>query len=263
MSNGTIVLIHGLWMTPHSWQPWIDRFTAAGYEVLAPAWPGVSELDEPLDHDKAPAGISVVEVADHYEKIIRSLPEKPIIMGHSFGGLITQILLDRGLGRAGVAIHPAQPRGVWRLPPSVLRAAFPVLRNPGNLTKAVALTDKQFRYAFATTGTLDHAAAERARLAIPAPGRPLFQAAFANLTPKGRAATYVNWRNDTRAPLLVIGGGADRIVPPSVSKENVRRYARSAAVTDYKEFPGRDHFTAAMPGWEAVADYALEWAAKR
>lgn len=263
MSNGTVVLIHGLWMSPHSWQPWIDRFTAAGYEVLAPAWPGVSELDEPLDHDKAPAGIGVVEVADHYEKIVRALPEEPTIMGHSFGGLLTQILLDRGLGRAGVAIHPAQPRGVLRLPPSVLRASFPVLGNPLNIKKTVPLTDEQFHYAFANTGTLEHAAAERARLAIPAPGRPLFQAAFANVTPKGRAATYVNWRNGTRAPLLIIGGTADHIVPPSVSRENFRRYAASTAVTEYEEFPGRDHFTAAMPGWEAVADRGLGWAAKR
>jgi len=137
-----IVLIHGLWMSPHSWRGWIDRYGAAGHAVHAPAWPGVSELDEELDHTKAPADIGIGEVVDHYADFVRGLPAPPILMGHSFGGLITQMLLSRGLGRAGVAIHPAAPRGVYRLPLSVLRATFPVVRNPANRRRAVPLNTR-------------------------------------------------------------------------------------------------------------------------
>jgi alpha-beta hydrolase superfamily lysophospholipase len=224
-----------------------------------PRRPGVCELDEPLDHDRAPADIGVTEIADHYEACVRTLPEAPVIIGHSFGGLITQILLDRGVGVAGVALHPAQPRGVLRLPPSSLRAAFPVLGNPVNRKRAVALTDSQFHYAFANTVSAEQAAAERARLAIPGPGRPLFQAGLANFTPKNRAATRVDFRNGARAPLLLVSGTADHIVPPAVVKENFTRYGRSGAVTEYKEYPGRDHGTAFHDGWEEVADYVLSW----
>jgi pimeloyl-ACP methyl ester carboxylesterase len=134
-----IVLIHGLWMPPHSWNPWIDRYTAAGYTVHAPAWPGVSERTEELDHTKADP-IGVGDVVKHFKTYVEGLPERPILMGHSFGGLITQMLLSDGLGRAGVAIHPAAPRGVYRLPLSVLRATFPVLRNPSNRNRTVPLT---------------------------------------------------------------------------------------------------------------------------
>jgi pimeloyl-ACP methyl ester carboxylesterase len=146
-----IVLIHGLWMPPHSWSGWIERYTVAGHTVHAPAWPGVSELGQQLDLSKAPADIRLGELVDHYDAFVRGLPAPPILMGHSFGGLITQMLLDRGLGRAGVAIHPAAPRGVFRLPPSVLRAMFPVLRVPSNRRRAVPLTAAEFRYAFANT----------------------------------------------------------------------------------------------------------------
>lgn len=260
MSRGTIVLIHGLWMSPHSWQAWIDRYTALGYDVHAPAWPGVAALDEPFDSDKAPGDIGVTQVADHLEAFVRAMPEPPILIGHSFGGLLVQILLDRGLGRAGVAIHPAPPKGVFRLPFSALRASWPVLGNPANLRRAVPLTDKQFHYAFAGTVSREQAAKERAEHAIPAPGRPLFQAGLANFTPKSKAATYVNFRNDERAPLLLIAGTADHIVPASVVKENFRRYRKSKAVTEYQEFPGRDHLTAGLDGWAEVADRALEWA---
>ncbi|HEY5835704.1 alpha/beta hydrolase [Streptomyces sp.] len=258
--KATIVLVHGLWMTPHSWQPWIDRFTAEGHTVFAPAWPGVSQLHEPLDHDRAPARLGVTEIADHYEAFIRTLHEPPVVIGHSVGGLVTQILLDRGLGGAGVALHPGQPRGVLRLPLSTLRSAFPVLGNPANLNRTVPLNERQFHYAFANTVSADQSAAERARYAIPGPGRPLFQAGLANVTPKSKAATRVNFRNATRAPLLLVAGGADHVVPPSVVKENFTRYGASGAVTEYKEYPGRDHGTAFHEGWEQVADESLRWA---
>ncbi|MEU3299497.1 alpha/beta hydrolase [Streptomyces sp. NPDC006678] len=260
MSDRTILLIHGLWMTPHSWQPWIDRYTAQGNTVHAPGWPGVSQLGEPLDHAKAPAGLGVQEIADHYEAFLRTLPEQPVIIGHSFGGLVTQILLDRGYGRAGVAIHPGQPRGVLALPLSTLRAAWPVLGNPANRRRTVALTDRQFHYAFANTVSAEQAARERATWAIPGPGRPLFQAGLANFTPKDRAATRIDYRNDSRSPLLLVAGGADHIVPRGVVRENHRRYAKSGAVTEFREYPGRDHGTCFHDGWEQVADESLAWA---
>ncbi|HKH53333.1 MAG TPA: alpha/beta hydrolase [Mycobacterium sp.] len=258
-----IVLIHGLWMSPHSWSGWIERYGAAGHSVHAPAWPGVSGLDEELDHTKAPADIRLGEVVDHYAAFVRALPEPPILMGHSFGGLITQMLLGRGLGRAGVAIHPAAPRGVYRLPLSVLRAAWPVFRRPSNRHRAVLLSPAEFHYAFANTVSRAESDSWHAKLAIPAPGGPLFQSAVANFLPKSRAATVVDYAKPDRAPLLLIAGGRDHITPPSVVYENFNRYRRSAAPTDFKLFEDRPHLTAALDGWTDVADYALTWTARR
>ena len=258
----TIVLVHGLWLTPRGWENWTKRYTDGGYRVLAPAWPGMDVEVEVLRRDPSVMnGLGVTEVADHYETIIRGLDSPPIIMGHSFGGLITQILLDRGLGAAGVAVHPAPVKGVLRLPLSSLRTAFPVLRSPANRKKTVALTLDQWHYAF--TNTLSRADADAAyeRYHVPTTGRPLWQAATANLNAK--SATKVNLRNDTRAPLLLMAGGADHVVPVAMVKENHKRYGKSRAVTDYQEYPGRPHFTAGVPGWEAVADDALEWAVRR
>jgi pimeloyl-ACP methyl ester carboxylesterase len=257
--NAPIVLIHGLWMPPHSWRGWIERYRAAGHTVHAPAWPGVSELDDELDHTKAPAEIGVGQVVDHYAAFVQTLPEPPILMGHSFGGLITQMLLCRGLGRSGVAIHPAAPRGVYRLPLSVLRSAFPVFRNPANRHRAVPLTPAEFHYAFANTVSRAESDAWHAELAIPAPGKPLFQAALANFSRKSTAATVVDFTKPDRAPLLLIAGGRDHIVPAAVVYENFNRYRRSPAATDFKLFDDRPHLTAALDGWTDVADYALTW----
>ncbi len=258
-----IVLIHGLWMTPHSWRGWIERYSAAGHTVHAPAWPGVSPLDEELDHTKAPADIRLGQVVDHYADFVKSLPESPILMGHSFGGLITQMLLSKGLGRVGVAIHPAAPRGVYRLPLSVWRATFPVFRNPANRHRAVALTPAEFHYAFANTVSREESDSWHAKLAIPAPGGPLFQSAVANVLSKSKAATVVDFAKPDRAPLLLIAGGRDHIVPSSVVYENFNRYRRSPAATDFKLFEDRPHLTAALDGWSDVADYALTWTAAR
>jgi pimeloyl-ACP methyl ester carboxylesterase len=257
-----IVLIHGLWMSPHSWLPWIERYRAAGHTVYAPGWPGVSELDEPLDHTKAPAQIHIREVVDHYDAILRTMPEPPIVMGHSFGGLIVQLLLGRGLARSGVAIHPAAPRGVYRLPLSVFRATLPVLRTPSNRRRAVALTPGEFHYAFANTVSRAESDSWLAKLAIPAPGMPLFEAATANFVPKSRAATVVDHAKPDRAPLLLVAGGRDHIVPASVVYENFNRYRRSSAPTDFKVFGDRPHLTVALDGWSDVADYALTWTAR-
>jgi alpha-beta hydrolase superfamily lysophospholipase len=203
-------------------------------------------------------GLGITEIVDHYDRIIRDLDTPPVIMGHSFGGLITELLLDRGLGAAAVAVSPAQIKGVLRLPPAQIRAVWPVLRNPVNRNRTVPLTAKQFRFRF--TNTMNDADADAAyrRYYVPGPGRVLFQAGLANFNPK--AVTKVDVHKDDRAPLLVLGNGADHTVPASVSKEAATRLGKSKSVVDYKEFPGRPHFTAGAPGWEAVADYALQWA---
>src|SRR3954469_13174564 len=255
----TIVLIHGLWLTPRSWESWKARFEQRGHEVLAPAWPRMEREVEALRRDPSVLnGLGVTEVVDHYDRIIRRLDSPPVIMGHSFGGLITELLLDRGLGAAGVAISPAPVKGVLRLPPAELRTVFPALRNPVNRKQTVPLTSKQFRFRF--TNTMSDADAEAAyeRYYVPGPGRVLFQAAFANFNP--HAATKVDFHKDDRPPLLVIGNSEDHTVPASVSKEAAHRLAKSKAVVDYKEYVGRPHFTAGAPGWEEVADYALDWA---
>ena len=258
-TKGTIVLIHGLWLSARSWEHWVDRYTEAGYTALTPGWPGMDVDVDVLRKDPSVMdGLGVVEVADHYETLIRSLEAPPILMGHSFGGLLVEILLDRGLGSVGVAIHPAPPKGVLRLPVSALRSAFPVLSNPRNRKRTVSLTPKQWHYSFTNTMSEEDSKAAYARYHVPAPGRPLFQAATANINPG--AATKVNFDNDDRAPLLLIAGGADHTVPAALVRENLKRYRRSTAVTDLQEYPERSHFTAGSPGWEDVADYALGWA---
>ena len=258
-SNPTIVLVHGLWLTPLSWEGWTQRFEGRGHQVLTPAWPRMQADIEEVRRDPSPLnGLGVAEIADHYAEIVRGLDRPPIIMGHSFGGLVTELLLDRGLGAAGVAISPAPVKGVLRLPLAQLRSAFPVLRNPANRSRTVGLTPKQFHYAFTNTMTDAESQAAYDRYQVPGPGRVLFQAASANFNPN--APTKVDFRKDDRAPVLVMGNDQDHTVPASVSKEAATRLGKSKAVVDYKEFAGRPHFTAGAPGWEDVADYALEWA---
>jgi non-heme chloroperoxidase len=256
----TIVLVHGLWMTPLSWEHWADRFNAAGHHVLTPAWPGMEDRDvESLRADtSAFARIGVTEIADHYAAIVRAVERPPIIMGHSFGGLVTQILLDRGLGAAGVAIDPAPPKGIYAIPPASLRVASAALRNPANLRRAVMLTPEQFHYAFGNTLGEAESRAVYDRYAVPGPGRPLFQAALANFNP--RAATKIDFRNDARASLLILGGGKDHTVPAGTTRRNYKLQSRSAAVTEYREYPERSHYTVGQEGWEAIADHALDWA---
>src|SRR4051812_3605471 len=254
-----IVLIHGLWMTPLSWEHWVERYAARGHEVLAPAWPGLGREPKALRED--PTGLEhlgVAEIVEHYEELIVGLEHAPIIMGHSFGGLFTQILLDRGHGVAGVAIDSAAAKGVFTLPPSELRSAFPVLKSPLNNHRTVLLTPEEFHYAFTNTMTEQESEAVYERYAVPGPGRVLFQGALANFNP--RAETRVHYRNDDRAPLLFIAGGEDHIVPAAVDEAQAHKYRKSGAVTEFREFPGRSHFTIGQDGWEEVADYALDWA---
>jgi pimeloyl-ACP methyl ester carboxylesterase len=259
--TNTIVLIHGAWMTPRSWDPFRGFCEQRGYRVLAPPWPRLEgEVEEIRRDPSAMAGLGMTEIVDSYEHVIRTLDEPPIIIGHSFGGLFVQMLLDRGLGAAGIAIDAAAPKGVWRLPFSQIRALSPVLLNPANVRRAVALSFEQFQYAFANTMT-EREAREAFQLnAVPAPGRIVFQAGLANLNP--RAASKVDYRNDRRAPLLLVAGGEDHIVPASVNRANFRKYRRSTATTDFVEFSGRSHLIVAQTGWEEVAEHALSWAQK-
>jgi pimeloyl-ACP methyl ester carboxylesterase len=258
--NSPVVLIHGLWLTPRSWEGWKGRFEQRGHEVLVPAWPRMEREVEALRRDPSVLnGLGVAEVVEHYERIIRGLDAPPVIIGHSFGGLITQLLLDRGLGAAGVGLSPAPVKGVLRVPPDLLRTVLLALRNPANRKRTVPMTPKQFRRGFTNTMNDTEAQAAYERYYVPAPGRVIFQAAFANVNPN--AVTRVDFRKDDRPPLLVLGNDQDQTIPASVSREAATRQGKSRAVVDYKEFHGRPHFPAA-PGWEAVADYALDWASR-
>ncbi|MCX6021898.1 MAG: alpha/beta hydrolase [Chloroflexi bacterium] len=254
-----IVLIHGLWITSLCWERWIERYTQRGYKVIAPSWPGLDGDIEQLRRDPAPiARRNVTTIVNHYDRIIRGLERPPIIMGHSFGGAFVQLLVDRGLGTAGVAIDSGRVRGVLKLPFSTIRSASPILRNPANRTKAVALTPERFQYAFTNTLIENESPAVYRRHHVPGAGGVLFEGALANLNPG--TALRVDFSKADRAPLLFIAGGADHIVPPSVNKANVGKCAGSKAVTGYREFPGRSHYTLGQSGWEEVADCALQWA---
>ncbi|GAB3155428.1 alpha/beta fold hydrolase [Micromonospora sonneratiae] len=255
----TIVLIHGLWLTPRSWEHWIDRYMRAGYRVLAPAWPGMEGEVEELRRDPSPiARLDISQVVDHYEQIIYDLEQPPIIMGHSFGGTFVQLLLDRGLGSAGVAIDAAPVKGVLRMPPSTLKATFPVLHNPANRRRAIPLTPEQFHYTFTNTMTPEESQEAYDRYHVPGAGHIVFEAAVTNLNPF--TADRVNFTREDRAPLLLIASGDDHLVPPNMTKEDAGHYQQSKAITAYVEFPDRSHFTIGQNGWEQVADFALDWA---
>jgi pimeloyl-ACP methyl ester carboxylesterase len=262
MTNGngtpdTIVLIHGLWLTPRSWERWIDRYESRGYRVLAPAWPGMEAEVEALNADPSPiARLTVDKVVNHYEDIIIDLERPPIIMGHSFGGTFTQILLDRGLGAAGVGVASATVKGVRDLPLSTIKVAAPAL-SPFKQGEAVPLTPEEFHYAFTNTLSQQESDAIYARYHVPAAGTVLREYAFANF--HRDAPTKVDFRREARAPLLFIGFGEDHVMPPKVVGHNEEKYDDAVSITEFKEFPGRPHFPAA-PGWEEVADYALDWA---
>jgi len=256
----TVVLINGLWMTSLSWEHWVDRYSKKGYKVIARSWPGMEGDIEDLRRNPPDelGKLGVTEIADHYDAIVREQSSPPIIMGHSFGGLMTQILVDRGLGAAGVAIDSAPAKGVLGLPFSTLKVSLPFTVNPFNLNKVGALSEGQFHYAFGNLLGEEESKKAFERYAVPGPDHVLFQASVANFNP--RSATAVNFHNDDRPPLLMIAGGKDHIVPASTTKANFNLYRKSKAVTDYKEFPERSHFTLGQAGWEEVADYALNWA---
>jgi pimeloyl-ACP methyl ester carboxylesterase len=254
----TIVFLHGAWVTAACWermQPW---FEARGYRTLAPSWPGKDRPVEAIRADpSALKGLGISEIVASYEAVIRDLPEPPILIGHSVGGLFTQILLDRGLGAAGVAIDPAPPKGVWPFEPTAFRSLFGALTRYLLGSRVVRWSFGSFRYAFVHLLPLDEARAAYDRHVIPETGRIFFQSAMAMLSP--RSPTRVNFRNGARAPLLIIAGGADRIVPPAINRRNYRAFSKSSARTDFREFSGRTHWIIAQDGWEEVATYVAAW----
>jgi pimeloyl-ACP methyl ester carboxylesterase len=255
----TIVLIHGFWVTPRSWENWITHYEARGYRVIAPAYPGFEVEVEALNADPTPIEqVTVPQIMEKLEAIVRELDSPPILMGHSAGGVFTQILLDRGFGAVGVAINSAPTEGVKPVPLSQIRASFPVLKNPANRHKAVGLTPEQWHYTFTNTFTEEDSLALYERYHIPASGKIFWGSALANIHP-GHDDTYVNYRNDDRAPLLFISGGEDHLMPPSIQRSNAKHY-KSNTTTEVKEFEGRAHLMPAQDGWEEVADYALKWA---
>jgi non-heme chloroperoxidase len=256
MKKKTIVFIHGLWIHSSSWQPWMDLFQQHGYETINPPWPGDSPTIEECRADpQAIANRGVVEIANSYARVIGSLAEPPIVIGHSFGGLLTQVILGRGIAAAGIAIDPAPLKGVWQLPFSALKASLPVLGNPFNLKKAVSLSFNQFRYGFANAVPFDEAKELYNRWTIPAPCRPLFQAAFATVA---GSETKVNTANSSRGPLLITGGEKDHIAPPVLGRASVKKYG-SSVITDFKLFEGRGHSLVVDHGWKEVAEFSLNW----
>jgi non-heme chloroperoxidase len=253
-----VVFVHGLWLLPSSWDRWAHVYEDAGYATLTPGWPDdPGTVEEANARPEVFANKSVGQVADYYELIIRKLAKKPIIVGHSFGGLLVQMLAGRGLARATVAIDPAPFRGVLPLPISALRSAWPVLGNPANRRRAVALTYDQFRFAFANAVTEDEAHQLYETFAVPAPGTPLFQAAAANLNPWTEAR--VDTANPERGPLLIISGQKDNTVPWSIANASYRKQARNGGVTEIVEIANRGHALTVDSGWREVADTSLQF----
>ncbi len=254
----TVLLIHGMWMTPLSWEHWAERYRNQGHTVIAEAWPGLDGEPARLRDDPAPLrNLSIPDVVDHYDTIIRGLDRPPIVIGHSFGGLFAQLLSDRGLGAANVALGTAAPKGVLKLPFSTLRAAWPALRNPARRKQETPLTKKQFHWCFTNSLSREESDAVYDRYYIPGSARPFFQAGYANFNPN--AVTKVDYRNPNRPPLLLLTGTEDRICPPSVNRANWKKQQQAPAATEHKEYPGRCHFPG-QDGWEEVADDALQWA---
>ncbi len=255
------VFVHGLWLLPSSWDRWAGVFEDAGYAALTPGWPDDPRtVEEANAHPEVFANKTVGQVADHFESIIRRLKQKPVIVGHSFGGLLVQILAGRGLASATVAIDPAPFRGVLPLPISALRSAWPVLGHPANRGKAVPLTFEQFRYAFANAVSEEEARELYATFAVPASGAPIFQAATANLNPW--TELKVDTDNPDRGPLLIISGEKDHTVPWSLANGAYKRQRRNGNVTEIVEIEGRGHALTVDSGWREVADASLHFLQK-
>lgn len=257
-SKPPIVLVHGLWLHAESWKPWIEFFQEHGYEATAANWPGDAPTTALTRQNPEPvANRGVAEIADHIARQIQLLDRKPVLIGHSFGGLLVQNLLGRGLAAAAIAIDPAPIKGVRELPLKALKAAFPVLSNPFNVSKAVSLTPAQFRFGFANAVSAAEAQALYERYAMPAPARPIFQAATAMLNPQ--AQTAVNVSRADRGPLLFMSGECDNTVPPVLVQSAFQKYSRSSAQTELKSFAGRGHSLVIDSGWKELAEYSLDW----
>jgi len=251
-----VVFVHGLWLLASSWDRWATVFDEAGYSAVSPGWPDDPEtVQEANVHPNAFAGKSIADVANHVDDVIRRLDKKPAVIGHSFGGLLAQIIAGRGLAAVTVAIDPAPFRGVLPLPISALRSASPVLANPGNRNRAVPLTFEQFRYGFANAVSEEEAKELYETYAVPGSGKPVFQAAAANLNPWSEAK--VDTKNPERGPLLIISGEKDHTVPWAVADSSYKRQQGNPGVTEIVEIKGRGHALTIDNGWREVADTAL------
>jgi len=258
-ASGTpLMLIHGAWLSSGSWKNFVSFFGERGFAVSAPEWPrkhgDVAELRENAD---GLAGLGLNEIVDHYADQIQALDEAPVLVGHSYGGLIVELLLDRGLGRAGVAISPAPPKGIIVLPFSTLKAASPALAHPSKWHGVVPLTLEEFTYAFVNTFTPEAAAAAYEKYCVPETGQIFYEAGFANF--RLHPPTQVHFSNDDRAPLLIVGADKDHTVPASVSHKQYEKYEKSDAQTDYVEFSDRPHLMMVADGWEEIAGNIQSW----
>jgi pimeloyl-ACP methyl ester carboxylesterase len=262
MTRTPVVFIHGLWLHATSWAPWAELFTEAGYDPIAPGWPGDPDTVEAARaNPDSIADHGIDDVTRHYQAIIDTLAARPILIGHSFGGMIAEKLLGLDYGAAAIGIDAAQIKGVLPLPLSALHSTLPVFKNPANKHKAVSLTAEQFRYSFANAVSEEESSALYERWAIPAPGKPLFEAAAANFSLHSPAK--VNTDNEGRGPLLLIMGGRDHTVPEAITKATVKQYRHSSAVTELEEFSDRGHSLTIDSGWREVADVCLAWLAKQ
>ncbi|MEP7023817.1 MAG: alpha/beta hydrolase [Actinomycetota bacterium] len=251
-----VVFVHGLWLLPSSWDRWLPVFQEAGYTTLAPGWPDdPNTVEEANRHPEVFAHKTVGQIADHYADVIAMLTKKPAVIGHSFGGLLTQIIAGRGLSAASVAIDPAPFRGVLPLPISALKSSAPVLGNPANRNRAVPLTYDQFRFAFANAVSESEAHELYATYAVPGSGVPLFQAATANLNPWTEAK--VNTKDPDRGPLLILDGEKDNTVPWAIANASYKRQKRNPGITEIIKVTGRGHSLTIDHGWREVADLAL------
>lgn len=251
-----VLFIHGLWLHADSWTSWVDRFTEAGYEASAPGWPGDSStVEESRQHPERIAGHSIEDVVEHYARLIAGFSASPVVVGHSFGGVIAQRLLGQQLARAAVAVDAAPIKGVIYLPPSALRVASVALRDPRNIKRAVSLTPDQFRYGFGNALSVQESQELYDRWTIPSPGKPLFEAATANFAPRSSAKVITDAAG--RGPLLLMAGGRDHTVPASITRSTRKLY--KSGVVDYHEFPDRGHSLGIDHGWREVADVAVDW----
>ncbi|RYH27218.1 MAG: alpha/beta hydrolase, partial [Alcaligenaceae bacterium] len=253
-----VLFIHGMWLHASSWQPWIQLFQEAGYAPIAPGWPGEARcVSRARELPELVANKGVDDLLAHYELIVKSLASEPILIGHSFGGLLAEKMLGRGLGRAAIAISPAQIKGVMTLPFAQLRAGFPALGNPLNKSRSVALTAEQFRYAFGNAISQEESDELFRKWSIPSPARGLFEVAFANFTIG--AASKVDTHNSSRGPLLLISATADHTVPDVVTQSTFRQYRHSTSLTELVQLEGRGHSLTIDRNWRDVADTCLEW----